>query len=99
MASKCTWQTLPDLGSNPLPIFITIPTFPLINSISRSPSFNYNKALWDEYLFYIDTHCPPSSSSTTLSLSETTYTFTKLINDAAASAIPFGNINRPSKAW
>ena len=28
IASKCTWQTLPDLGSDHLPISITIPTSP-----------------------------------------------------------------------
>ena len=33
IASKCTWKTLPDLSSNHLPISITIPTSPLINSI------------------------------------------------------------------
>ena len=59
IASKCTWQTLPDLGSDYLPVSITIPTFPLINSIHRPPLFNYNKACWDDYLTYIDTHCPP----------------------------------------
>ena len=37
IASKCTWQTLPDLGSDHLPISITIPTSPLINSIHRLP--------------------------------------------------------------
>ena len=44
IVSKCTWQTLPDLGSDHLPISIIIPTFPIINSIHRPPSFNYNKA-------------------------------------------------------
>ena len=99
LASKCTWQTLPDLGSDHLPISITIPTSPIINSFHRPPSFNYNKARWDEYLTYIDTHCPIPSNFTTLSLSEATHTFTKLLNDAATSAIPFGSINRPAKAW
>ena len=37
IASKCTWQTLPDLGSDHLPISITIPTSPLINFIHRPP--------------------------------------------------------------
>ena len=37
IASKCTWQTLPDLGSDHLPISITIPTSPLINSIHCYP--------------------------------------------------------------
>ena len=71
----------------------------LINSISRPPSFNYNKARWDDYLIYIDTHCPHPSNFATLSLSKATHTFTKLLNDAATSAISFGSINRPAKAW
>ena len=99
MVSKCTWKILLDLGSDHLPISITIPTFPLISSISRSPSFNYNKARCYEYLSYIDTHCPPPSSFTTLSLSKPTHTFTKLLNDTAASVISFSIINRPAKAW
>ena len=36
IASKCTWQTLPDLGSDD-PISITIPTSPIINSFHRPP--------------------------------------------------------------
>ena len=65
---KCTWQTLPDLGSDHLPISITIPTSPLINSFHRPSSFNYNKARWDEYLTYIDTHCPTPTLQHFLSL-------------------------------
>ena len=37
LASKCSWQTLPDLGSDHLPISITIPTFFLVNSVHRPP--------------------------------------------------------------
>ena len=96
IASKCTRQTLPDLGSDHLHISITIPTSPLINSIHHLPSFNYNKARWDNYLTYIDTHCPTPSNFTTLSVSEATHTFTKLLNDAATSAILFDSINRPA---
>ena len=101
IASKCTWQTLPDLGSDHLPISITLPTSPLINSFHLPPSFMsiYNKARWDDYITYIDTHCFTPSNFTTLSYSEATHTFTKLLNDAATSAIPFGSINRPAKAW
>ena len=72
--------------------------FPLTLS-TAPPSFNYNKARWNDYLTYIDTHCPTPSNFTTLSLSEATHTFTKLLNDATTSAIPFGGINRPTKAW
>ena len=95
----CVDPRLRSLGSDHLPISITIPTSPIINSFHRPPSFNYNKARWDDYLTYIDTHCPPPSNFTTLFLSEATHTFTKLLNDAATSAISFGSINRPTKAW
>ena len=37
IASKCTWQTLPDIGLDHFPISITIPTCPLINSIHHPP--------------------------------------------------------------
>ena len=40
-----------------------------------------------------------SFSSTSFFCSEVTHFFTKLLNDAAISAIPFGNINHPAKAW
>ena len=43
IASKCTWQTLPDLGSVHLPISITIPTSPLINSFHRPPHLSIIK--------------------------------------------------------
>ena len=42
---------------------------------------------------------PSALHPPTLSLSEATHTFTKLSNDAATSAIPFGSTNRPAKAW
>ena len=73
--------------------------FLFVNSISRPPLFNYDKAHWDKYFSYINTHCPPPSSLTSLSLSEATSTLTKLFNDAAASTISFSNINHPAKAW
>ena len=94
IASKCTWQTLPDLGSDHLPISIFIPTSPLINSIHRPPHSITIKLAGT--ITYIDTHCPPPSNFTTLSFFEATHTFIKLLNDAATSVIPFGNINRPA---
>ena len=47
--------TLPDLGSDHLPISITIPTSPIINSFHRPPSFNYNKAGMNTLLILIPT--------------------------------------------
>ena len=94
IASKCTWQTLPDLDSDHLPISITIPTSPLINSVHRPPYLTTIKLAGTITLLILI-----PSNFITLSLSEATHTFTKLLNDAATSAIPFGSINCPAKAW
>ena len=65
MSSKYTYQTLLDLCSDHLPISVTIPTSPLINSIFWSSSFNYNISRWDEYLFLYQYPLPTSLSFTT----------------------------------
>ena len=69
----------------------------MTNSTSRPPLFNYNKAHWDKYLSYIDTHCP--FHLIFFFFSEATHTFIELFNDAATSSIPFGNINRLDKTF
>ena len=57
---KCTWQTLPDLGSDHFPISIIIPTSPLINCIHCPPHLTTIKLAGTIILPYIDTHCPPA---------------------------------------
>ena len=59
MASKCTWQNLSDLGSDHLPISITIFISPLINSISRTPLIITKPAGTNTFLTSIPTaHLP-----------------------------------------
>ena len=99
ISSRCTWGVLPDLGSDHLPIHICVPIAPVINSISRPPSFNYGKARWADYQSYLEDNCLPLSSFGSLSLSEANHYFSLLILDAAKVAIPFGSINRSAKAW
>ena len=74
-------------------------TSPLINSIHRPPHLTTIKLAGTIILLILKTHCPTPSNFIKLSLSEATHTFTKLLNDAATSAIPLGSINRPTKAW
>ena len=99
ISSRCEWKVLPDLGSDHLPIHITIPISPMINTIIPPPSYNYDKARWSVYQAYFEDKCPPSSSLDSLSLKEVNSLFSNLLFDAAASAIPFGSIKRSSKAW
>ena len=61
------------------------------------PSFNFQKACWDGFSSYFDSHC--SSAEEHSSLSSAAALFISLALNAAKSSIPFGRIKRPPKAW
>ena len=65
----------------------------------RPPSFNFQKAHWDGFASYFDSHCPSAEEYSSLSLSSAAALFTSLTLNAAKSSIPFGRIKRPPKAW
>ena len=90
---------LQDLGSDHLPIFLSIPLSPVFRPNERPPSFNFQKARWDGFASYFDSHCPSAEEYSSLSLSSAAAFFTSLTLNAAKSSIPFGRIKRPPKAW
>ena len=98
-AFSCSWEVLQDLGSERLPILLSIPLSPVFRSNERPPSFNFQKACWDGFASYIDSHCPSAEEYSSLSLSSAAVLFTSLALNAAKSSIPFGRIKRPPKAW
>ena len=63
------------------------------------PSFSFQKARWDGFASYFDSHCPSAEEYSSLSLSSAAALFTSLALNAAKSSIPFGRIKRPPKAW
>ena len=65
----------------------------------RPPSFNFQKARWNDFAFYIDSHCPSSEEYSSFSFSFAAALFTSLTLNAAKSSIPFGRIKRHPKAW
>ena len=65
----------------------------------RPPPFNFQKACWDDFASYFDSHCPSAEEYSSLSLSSAAALFTSLVLNAAKSSIPFGRIKRPPKAW
>ena len=87
---------LQDLGSDHLPILLSIPLSPVFRPNERPPSFNFQKARWDGFASYFDSHCPSAEEYS--SLSSAAALFTSLTLNAAKSSIPFGRIKRPSKA-
>ena len=65
----------------------------------RPLSFTFQKARWDGFASYIDSHCPSAEEYSSLSLSSAAALFTSLALNAAKSSISFGRIKRPPKAW
>ena len=97
LALSCSWEVLQDLSSDHLPILLSIPLSPVLRSNERPPSFNFQKARWDGFASYFDSHCPSAEEYS--SLSSAAALFTSLTLNAAKSSIPFGRIKRPPKAW
>ena len=99
LAFSCSWEVLQDLGSDHLPILLSIPLSPVFLPNERPPSFNFQKARWDDFASYFDSHCPTAEEYSSLSLSSAAALFTSLAMNAAKSSIPFGRIKRHPKAW
>ena len=94
---SCSWEVLQDLGSDHLPILLSVPLSPVFCLNERPPSFNFQKARWDDFVFYFDFHCPSAEEYLSLSLSSAAALFTSLALKAAKSFIPFGRFRRNPK--
>ena len=99
LALSCSWVMLQHLGSDHLPILLSIPLSPVFFPNERPPFFNFQKAHWDGFASYIDSYCPSAEVYSSLSFSSAAVLFTSLALNAAKSSIPFGRIKRPPKAW
>ena len=93
LAFSCSWEVLEDLGPDHLPILLCVPLSPIFHPNERPPSFNFQKACWDDF----DSHCPSAEEYS--SLSSAAALFTSLALNAAKSSIPFSCIKRHPKAW
>ena len=89
---------LQNLGSDHLPILLSVSFSPVFHPNERLPSFNFPRTHWDDFTFYFDSHCSAEEYSS-LFLSSAAVLFTSLALDAAKSFIPFGRIKRHPKAW
>ena len=99
LALSCTWEVLQDLGSDHLPILLSLPLSPVFRSNERPPFFNFQKTGCDNFASYFDSHCPSAEEYSSLSLPAAAALFTFLAMNAAKSSIPFGQIKRHPKAW
>ena len=99
LALSCSWEVLQDLGSDHLPILLSIRLSPVYRPNERPPSFNFQKARWDGFASYIDSHCPSAEEYSSLFFSSAAAFFIFLTFNVAKSSIPFGRIKRPPKSW
>ena len=99
LALSCSWEVLQDLGSDFLPILLSIHLSPIFRLNERPLSFNFRKARWDGFASYFDLHCPSAEEYSSLSLSSAAALFTYLALNAVKFSIPFDRIKRPTKAW
>ena len=97
LAFSCSWEVLQDLGSDHLQILLSVPLSPVFRPNERPLFFNFQKARWDDFASYFDSHCPSAEEYSSLSLSSAAALFTSLALNAAKSFIPFGRIKRPPK--
>ena len=88
---------LQDLGFDHLPILLSVPHSPVFHPNFRHPSFDFQKACWDDFALYFDSHCPSTKEYS--SLSSAAALFTSLALNTAKSSIYFGRIKRHPKAW
>ena len=98
LALSCSWEVLQDLGSDHLPILLSIPLSPVYRPNVRTPSLNFQKVHLDGFASYIDFYCPSAEEYSSLFLSSAAALFTSLALNAAKSSIPFGRIKRNSKS-
>ena len=73
---------LQDLGSDHLPILQTVPHSPLFCPVERPPSFNFQKARWDDFAFYFDSQRSSAKKYSSLSLFYAAALFTSRILNA-----------------
>ena len=58
LAISCSWEVFQDLDSDHLPILLSVPHSPVFRPSKHPPSFNFQKARWDDFVSYFDSHCP-----------------------------------------
>ena len=82
---------LHDLGSNHLPLFLSVPLSPVFFPNERPPSFTVQKSRWDDPATYFDSHCSSAEEYSCLFF-PLLLLFTFLALNAAKSSIFFGRI-------
>ena len=79
---------LQDLGSDHIPILLSIPLSPVYRPNERTPSFNFQKARWDGFASYFDSHYSSAEEYSSLFLFSAAALFLFLLARAAPAFLP-----------
>ena len=82
LALSCSWEELQNLGSDHLPTLLTVPFSPVFRPNEGLPSFNFQKARWDDFAFYFNSHCSSAEEYSSLFLSFAAVLYTSLTLNA-----------------
>ena len=82
LALSCSWEVLQNLGSDHLPILLTVPLSPVFCPNERLHSLNFLKARWNDFAIYFDSHCPSAEEYSSHFLSFAAVLFTSLTLNA-----------------
>ena len=99
LAFSCSWEVIQHLGSDHLSILLTIPLSLVYRPNKHPPLFSFQKARWDDFAFYFDSHCSSAEEYSSFFLSFAAALYTSLTLNTAKSSIPFSRIKRHPKAW
>ena len=99
LALSYSWELLQHLGSDHLPILVTVLFLCALSPQPTSPFFNFQKVLWDDFAFYFDSHRPSATKYSSVSLSSSATLFTSLALSAVKFPIPFGHVKCQLQAW
>ena len=83
----CSWEVIPNLGYDHLPILLTGPRSPFSRFNERPPFFTIKKARWYDFTTIIDLHCPFAEIYSLLSLFYAVAPFTSLALNVAKSPL------------
>ena len=82
LALSCSWEVLQNLGSDHLPILLTVPLSALFCPNECLPFLNFRKARRDDFAFYLDYHCPSAEEYSSFFLFFAAVLFTSLTLNA-----------------
>ena len=94
---QCSWDVLDDLGSDHLPILISIAMEKKKGKPKRKTAWNYSKADWEEYRTM--TRYQHSKIDLQADIHTTSTQFTQAILSSATKSIPKGNRAKFSVYW